>query len=284
MLKGKAYTTIVGKPVAAEPREIGVSIKVVSIMICAIVAMGILCTFVITVVSAFTVLVGIINTFTLKHMTSFIGFEALLTSLQVSLAAGIIGAVIGTVLAYVLMRGDVWGRNLMEFLALAGFALPGTVLGIGYVLAFNAPPFLFTGTLMIIVVVLAFHTLAVPVEAGVGKLHQISVELEEASADLGGRYLTTFWRIVFPLLFSAFVAGFVYTFMFSMVNVSAPILLISPGKMLASVYIFQMAQLGFMGVASGIALYLIIAVVISLAVLRFVIRKLGVSTIGIGRG
>ena len=284
LLKGKAYTTIVGKPVAVEPREIGAFIKVVSIVICALVAVGILCTFVVTVVSAFTLLVGINNTFTWKHMTSFIGFEALLTSLKVSLAAGIIGAVMGTVLAYVLMRGNVWGRNLMEFLALAGFALPGTVLGIGYVLAFNAPPFYLTGTLTIIVVVLAFHTLAVPVEVGVSKLHQISVELEEASADLGGRFLTTFRRIVFPLLFPAFVAGFVYTFMFSMVNVSAPILLIAPGKMLASVYIFQMAQLGFMGLASGIALYLIMAVVILLVVLRFVTRKLGFSTIVIGRG
>ena len=282
-LKGKVYTTIVGKPVATEAREMAPFIKVVSITACLPVALAILATFAVTVFGAFTVLVGINNTFTLKHMTSFVGFDALYTSLKVSLAAGIIGAVMGTILAYVLMRGNVWGRNLMEFLALAGFALPGTVLGIGYIFAFNAPPIFLTGTLTIIIVVLVSHTLAVPLEAGFSKLHQISIEMEEASADLGGRYLTTFRRVAFPLMFTAFVAGFVYTFMFSMVNVSAPILLIAPGKMLASVYIFQMANLGIMGIACALALYLIIAVLISLAVLRFITRKLGGAMI-IGRG
>ena len=282
-LKGKTYTTIVGKPVAAEAREIGSVIKVVSITVCLLVALAILATFAVTVFGAFTVLVGINNTFTLKHLTSFVGFDALLISLQVSLLAGIIGAVMGSVLAYVLMRGNVWGRSLMEFLALAGFALPGTVLGIGYVIAFNKPPLILTGTLTIIVVVLVFHTLAVPLEAGFSKLHQISVEVEEASADLGARFMTTYRRVVLPLMFSAFIAGFIYTFMYSMVSVSAPILLIAPGKILASVYIFQMANLGVMGTASAIALYLILSVLICLGALRFLTRKLGAS-IFIGRG
>lgn len=276
-LKGKTYTTIVGKPVAAEAREMGSVIKVVSITVCLLVALVILATFAVTVFGAFTVLVGINNTFTLRHLTSFVGFDALLISLQVSLLAGIIGAVMGSVLAYVLMRGNVWGRSLMEFLALAGFALPGTVLGIGYVIAFNKPPLILTGTLTIIVVVLVFHTLAVPLEAGFSKLHQISVELEEASADLGARFLTTYRRVVLPLMFSAFIAGFIYTFMYSMVSVSAPILLIAPGKILASVYIFQMANLGVMGTACAIALYLILAVLICLGALRFLTRKLGAS-------
>ncbi len=282
-LKGKVYTTIVGKPVATEPREIGLVIKVVSITACAVVALAILCTFAITVLGAFTVLAGINNTFTLQHFGKHVAIGALFTSLRVSFAVGIIGAIMGSVLAYILMRSNIWGRKLMEFLALAGFALPGTVLGIGYILAFNGPPFFFTGTFTIIIVVLIFHTLAVPLEAGFSKLHQISIEMEEASADLGGRYLTTFRRVAFPLMFSSFVAGFLYVFMFSMVNVSAPILLIAPGKMLAAVYIFQMANLGIMGIACASALFLIIAVLISLAVLTFITRKLGGAMI-MGRG
>lgn len=287
-LKGRVYTTIVGKPVAAEPRELGAFLKVALTVICLVVALSILASFAVTVFGAFTVLVGINNTFTLRHLTSFQGFEALGTSLRVSLLAGIIGAIMGTVLAYVLLRGRVRGRNVMEFLALAGFALPGTVLGIGYVIAFNEPHLYgllppMTGTLMIIVVVLVFHTLAVPLEAGFSKLHQISIEMEEASADLGARFLTTFRRIVFPLMFSAFIAGFIYTFMYSMVSVSAPILLIAPGKLLASVYIFQMANLGVMGTACGIALYLILAVLICLVALRILTRKLGASIL-VGRG
>jgi iron(III) transport system permease protein len=96
--------------------------------------------------------------------------------------------------------------------SLSGFALPGTVIGIGYLLAFNTPPLKLTGGIMILALNCVFRFLAVGVEAGISKLHQISIEMEEASSDLGANFLTTFSKIVLPLMFPAFT-GFIYTFM-----------------------------------------------------------------------
>lgn len=271
-LKGKSYTTVGGKPVTVEPRDIGLLLNVLMIGTCMLVAALIVANFAVTVFGAFTVLAGVDNTFTLRHMVNREGLASLLTSLQVSLIVGVVGTIMGNVLAYVLMRSRVPGKSLIEFLALAGFALPGTVLGIGYLMAFNAPPLHLTNTLSILVLVNIFHSIAVPLELGYSKLHQISLDMEEASSDLGGGFGATFRRIVLPLMSSAFIAGFVYSFMYSMVSVSALILLVAPGKMLASVYIFQMSDLGILSAACAVTLYLIVVVLLSLGALRLLLR------------
>lgn len=280
-LKGKSYTTVGGKPVTVEPRNIGLVLNVLMVTACLIVAALIVANFAVTVFGAFTVLAGVDNTFTLRHMVNRDGLASLVTSLKVSFVVGIVGTILGNVLAYVLMRSKVMGRNLIEFLALAGFALPGTVLGIGYLMTFNAPPLHLTNTFSILVLVTIFHSIAVPLELGYSKLHQISLEMEEASADLGGTFGITFSRVVLPLMSSAFIAGFIYSFMYSMVSVSALILLVAPGKMLASVYIFQMSDLGILSTACAVTLYLVLFVLLSLVALRLFVRmterRLGIA-------
>ena len=117
--------------------------------------------------------------------------------------------------------------------------------------------------------------LAVGLEAGVSKLHQIDVSIEEASADLGAGILTTFRRIVLPLMSSAFVAGFLFTFMQSMISLSAAIFLVAPGRLLASVYIFNRARDGDMGIACAISVILILTVAACLAGLSLLARRTG---------
>jgi iron(III) transport system permease protein len=280
-LKGKSYTTVGGRPASSELRYMG-AVSVIMVGVCLLVGLVVLANFAVTVFGAFTQLAGVDNTFTLRHMVNAEGWAALVTSLEVSLIVGIVGTVLGNVLAYVLMRGNVPGREILEFLALAGFALPGTVLGIGYLMAFNEPPLHLTNTFAILVIVTVFHSLAVPLELGYSKLHQISREMEEASADLGGRFGTTFRRVILPLMSSSFVAGFIYSFMYSMVSVSALVLLVAPGKMLASVYIFQMADLGSLSTACAVTVYLMAIVLLCLASLRaflgFSTKRFGFAT------
>ena len=117
--------------------------------------------------------------------------------------------------------------------------------------------------------------LAVGLEAGVGKLHQIDVSLEEASADLGAGRLTTFRRIVLPLMSSAFIAGFLFTFMQSMISLSAAIFLVAPGRLLASVYIFNRAREGDLGIACAMSLLLIVSVAGCLTALAALARRTG---------
>jgi iron(III) transport system permease protein len=277
VLAGKGYTTIVGKPTAAEPRPIDPVIKIPFLILCFPVAVLVLLSFGVIVFGSFVKIVGVDNTFVIDHVLNTQSNIAIWNSLKVSLGAGLFGAVVGTLLAYVIMRGKFRGRQIMEVLALSGFALPGTVIGVGYIIAFNRPPFLLTGTIWIIILNCVFRFLAVGVEAGISKLHQISVEIEEASADLGADFLTIFFKVILPIMFSAFVAGFIYTFMTTMMSLSSVIFLVAPGFDLASVYIFLTAQLGELGVASATTIKVIAIVAVSMALLKVVAKKTGLD-------
>ena len=275
-LKRKNYTTVGGAPATAEERRIGPWLLACFLVPCLLYAAVVVVSYGVIAVGAVTKMVGINNTFTLEHLVKNVGLDAIWTSVKVSFLAGGFAALGGTGLAYLCMRGEVRLRGPLEIITLVGFALPGTVMGIGYLLAFNRPPLLLTGTLAILVLNMIARFLAVGLEAGMSKLHQIDKSLEEASADLGAGTLTTFRRIVLPLMSSAFVAGFLFTFMQSMISLSAAIFLVAPGRLLASVYIFNRAREGDMGIACAISVILIASVAVCLAGLAFLAKRTGV--------
>jgi iron(III) transport system permease protein len=101
------------------------------------------------------------------------------------------------------------------------YAIPGTVIGIGYILAFNASPYFWTGTFMIIIVAYAFRRLPVGLRTSVASQKQVDPVLEEASLDLGASRFRTFTRITFPLLSRAFFAGVIFIFIRSMFGAHA---------------------------------------------------------------
>lgn len=275
ILKGKGYTTIVGKPTAVDPKEITPVIKYSLLAIVTPAAAMVLLCFGVIVMGAFVKIVGVDNTFVIDHMLNMQSNAAIFNSVKLSLMAGLFGAIVGTLLAYVIMRGKFKGRNVMEMMALSGFALPGTVIGVGYIMAFNKPPLLLAGTIWILILNCAFRFLAVGVEAGISKLHQISIEIEEASADLGADFITTFFKIILPIMFSAFIAGFIYTFMTTMMSLSSVIFLVTPGFDLAAVYIYLTAQLGELGLASAATVKMILIVLICLGSLKLLAKKTG---------
>ena len=273
MLEGKKFTTIGGKPVASEPRKISPLIKVPFIIISAGAAGAILACFGVVLVASFYKILGVTHNAVLSNYLDFTSNRAIYNSIRVSFVAAVIGAIIGVLLAYVIVRGKFFGRTFIEMVSLSGFALPGTVLGIGYLLAFSAPPLQLTGGIMILALNCVFRFLAVGVEAGISKLHQIHIEIEEASADLGASFLTTFYKVVLPIMFPAFIAGFIYTFMTAIVSLSAVVFLVSPGFDLASVKIFDAAIYGEIGIASATTMKLVLIVMICVLILNFISKK-----------
>lgn len=274
-LRGKVFTTVGGAPISARRRALVPAIRIPLLALCLAMATVVLATFGLVVLGAFTEIIMVRNRFTLDHFRSGIGWEAMKVSLKMSLAAALVSAILGVVLAYLLGRRRIPGRGLMEFVALFGLAVPGTVMGIGYILIFNRPPLILTGTLAILVLNCAFRELPVGLEAGISKLQQIDPAIEEASRDLGAGAFVTFRRIVLPLIRSAFTAGLIYTFMVGMITVSAVIFLVSPGMNLASVYILNLAEAGSIGPACALAVGLIAVVVTCLSLLKLVARGTG---------
>jgi iron(III) transport system permease protein len=275
LLTGKKFTTIGGKPVASEPRRMTGLVKFPFLIISCLAGLIIIVSFGVVLVASFTQLLGVKNEIVFSHILNFDSNRAIYNSIKVSLIASFIGAIIGTLLAYVIVRGKFFGRNFIEMISLSGFALPGTVIGIGYLLAFNTPPIKLTGGIMILALNCVFRFLAVGVEAGISKLHQINIEIEEASSDLGANFMTTFYRIVLPIMFPAFIAGFIYTFMTTIVSLSAVVFLVSPGFELAAVKIFDAAVYGEIGVASATTMKLVAIVILCMVILNYLTKKTG---------
>jgi iron(III) transport system permease protein len=137
VLKGRGYATITGKGMAAEPKPIAPAIKIPFMIISISVAAMVLMSFGVLLLGSFVKIVGVDNTFVIDHVLNTQSNVAIWNSIKVSLGAGLVGAIVGTLLAYVIMRGKFPGKQFMEMLALSGFALPGTVIGVGYIMAFN---------------------------------------------------------------------------------------------------------------------------------------------------
>ena len=129
------------------------------------------------------------------------------------------------------------------------FAIPGTVIGVAYILAFNVPPIELTGTGVILVLCFVFRNMPVGVRAGIAALSQIDRSLDEASLTLGARTGTTMRRVVLPLLRPAIVAALVYSFVRAMTAVSAVIFLVSARYNLATAYIVGRVEAGEFGLA-----------------------------------
>jgi len=277
LIKGRGYTTILGKPVAAEPRHITPAILIPMLAVSCVACGFILLAFGVVGVGSFLNVVGVDNTFTLKHILDPGSTIALISSIRISVLAGLFGGVVGVLLAYTITRGKFKGRATLEVMSLSGFAIPGAVFGIGYILAFNKPPLLLTGTMIILVIVSGFRHLVIGEEAGITKLQQLSIEIEEASQNLGASTLTTFRRIVLPIIFPAFMYGFMYVLMRTMIGLAAVIFLVSPGYPLAAIYIFDAATWGKMGLASATTLKVVIAEAVCLAIIQYLSKWTGLS-------
>ena len=230
-------------------------------------------------------------TLTLEHFSTTFGLEwgqfglvwagtawnSLFTTLKLAGIASPITAVIGLLIAYLLSRIEFKGRHAFEFVALLSFAIPGTVLGVSYILAFNIPPIEMTGTGLIIVVCFLFRNLPVGVQAGMAAFKQLDKSLDEASLTLRATTAQTLFAVSLPLLKPALIAALVYSFARAMTTVSAVIFLVTAENELATTYIIGRVGNGDYGVALAYCTTLIIIMSAIIAGIQYLVgeRKLG---------
>jgi iron(III) transport system permease protein len=243
-------------------------------------------------VGGFVRAVGRDYTFTLDHFLAGFSVEmgahglhftgaawpSLTTTLMIATVAAPLTAAVGLLTAWLLSRQDFAGKRSFEFGTMLSFAIPGTVVGISYILAFNVPPIELTGTAAILVICFVFRNMPVGVRAGVATLSQIDKSLDEASHTLGARSATTILRVVLPLLRPAIVASLVYSFVRAMTAVSAVIFLVTAEYNMATAYIVGRVEAGEFGLAIA---YSCVLIVIMLAVIGLI--QLGVGERRLGR-
>ncbi|OYQ41359.1 iron ABC transporter permease [Rhodoferax sp. TH121] len=204
-------------------------------------------------------------------------WNSLFTTLSLAAMAAPICAGMGLLIAWLLARTEFRGKATFEFSALLTFAVPGTVLGVSYILAFNVPPVELTGTGLIIVLCFVFRNLPVGVRAGTAAFKQLDRSLDEASLMLRANTLTTLRLVVLPLIKSALVAALVYSFVRSITTVSAVIFLVTAKYELSTTYIIGRVGNGDYGVALAYCTVLIVLMSLSTLLVQALVgeRKLG---------
>lgn len=206
-----------------------------------------------------------------------VAWASLKTTLMLAAAAAPLTAGAGLLIAWLLARTQFRGQGVYEFSALLAFAVPGTVLGVSYILAFNVPPLELTGTGTIIVLCFMFRNLPVSVRAGAAAFKQLDRSLDEASLMLRASTARTLWEVVLPLLKPAVTASLVYGFVRSMTTVSAVIFLVTAETELATTFIIGRVGQGDYGVALAYSTVLIVLMALATALIEAVVgdRRLG---------
>jgi iron(III) transport system permease protein len=195
---------------------------------------------------------------------AFVGsaWNSLFTTIEVAAIAAPLTAGLGILLAWLIARQVFPGRRGLEFMTMLSFAIPGTVVGVSYIMAFNVPPVELTGTALILIICFVFRNLPVGVRGGIAALAQIDKSLDEASATMGGGAFDTLRRVVLPLLRPAIVTALAYSFVTAMTAVSAVIFLVSARHNLATVYIVGRVEAGEMALAIAYSTVLILIMLV----------------------
>ena len=178
----------------------------------------------------------------------------------------------GLLIAYFVARSRVPGRGALDFVASLPLAIPGTVVGLAFAIAFNRRPFLLTGTAAIIIAAFAVRTVPYGIRSGVAALRQLDLSMDEASTSMGATAAQTLLRVILPLVRPAVLAGMIFTFTRSVTSLSAVIFVVSPHWSLVTPTILSQMDRGDVGEAAALSVLLILVV---LLVIHGVPRLLG---------
>lgn len=223
---------------------------------------------------------------TLKHfqyMFKYSGLKAFRDSFVLSLIASPITALFSMIISYLVVKKKFHSKGFIEFVSMLAMAVPGTVLGVGYIRGFANGVFKtgflqgLYGTGAILVIVFIVRSLPVGTRSGISALRQIDKSIEESAYDLGAGSGKVFTSVTLPLIKDSFLSGLVTTFVRSITAISAIILLVTPQYLLITTQINEFAEKGKYGVACAYATILIAIVYASIVVMNFVIKHFGTS-------
>lgn len=270
-------TTVTGKPTGRVNLITSAAGRIPLLTFVGLVGALIVLIYTTVVVGGFVQYLGVNNAFTWSnyaYVLQGLGSDAIITTTVLAVIATPIAALVGMMLSWLVVRKLTRGSGALDFLGMLGLAVPGTVLGIGYAVAYNKPliignlqffPAVAGGAAIVggaIGIVMVFVTRSLPtsVRSGVAALQQISPAIDEAATSLGANSLTTFRTITLPLIRAALLTGLTYAFARSMTTLSPIIFITTPQTKIMTSQILGSVEAGRFGVAFAYCTVLIIIV------------------------
>jgi iron(III) transport system permease protein len=269
------YVTITGKGAGTTPFDsVSPAVRNALLAFCLVVALAIAYFYVLLLYASLVVALGANHAFTWQHYKVIFtdGLKAIRDTLIIAGFAMPLGGLYGVLLGYLVTKKQFFGRRSMELASMINYALPGTIVGIAYLIAFNDPPIELTGTALIIVACYIFRYGPTGIRATVALLSQIDKSLEEASQGLGAGSGTTFRRITLPLILPAFFAGLGVVFIRSMTAISATIFLVSVSWTLITVKILENITELSLGPAAAFSVLVCVIVFIVIGIIGRLLR------------
>ena len=215
--------------------------------------------------------------------TRYKGFKAFQDSFVLSLIAAPITALLSMIISYLVVKRKFKTKGFIEVVSMLAMAVPGTVLGIGYIRGFAGGVFHsgflqgIYGTGVILVIVFVVRSLPTGTRSGISALRQIDKSIEESAYDMGANSLKVFTSVTLPLIKDSFLSGLVTAFVRSITAISAIILLVTPSYLLITVQINEFAEKGSYGIACAFATILIAITYGSVLLMNLVIKFFGTS-------
>ncbi|MBR4990370.1 MAG: iron ABC transporter permease [Oscillospiraceae bacterium] len=211
------------------------------------------------------------------------GFKAFRDSFLLSLASAPITALLSMIISYLVVKRKFKAKGFIEFVSMLAMAVPGTVLGIGYIRGFVKGVFGsgflqgIYGSAVILIIVFVVRSLPTGTRSGISALRQIDKSIEESAYDMGADSFRVFMTVTLPLIKDSFLSGLVTAFVRSITAISAIILLVTPQFLLITVQINEFAEKGSYGIACAFATILIAITYGSVLLMNLFIKYFGTS-------
>ena len=287
-LEKKTAATLTGKASRARTPIDDRSVRVPLVTICSVISAFVIMMYIAIPFGALFKLWGRDYSLSLKWFQQLFrddGFKAFKDSFVLSLIASPITALLSMIISYLVVKKKFRAKGFIEFVSMLAMAVPGTVLGVGYIRGFAGGIFRtgfmqgIYGTGIILIIVFVVRSLPVGTRSGISALRQIDKSIEESAYDLGAGSGRVFMTVTLPLIKDSFFSGLVTTFVRSITAISAVILLVTPRYLLITCRINEFAEKGAYGVACAYATILIIITYAAIVLMNWVIRHFGTSKV-----
>ena len=285
-LEKKTTATLTGKASRVRMPITDKSVTVPLTVFCTVVAAFVVLMYVMIPFEALFKLWGRDYSLSLKwfdYLFKYSGFKAFKDSFVLSIIAAPITALMSMVIAYLVVKKKFKSKAFIEFTSMLAMAVPGTVLGIGFIRGYANGIFQtgvlkgIYGSAAILIIVFIVRSLPVGTRSGISALRQIDKSIEESAYDLGAGSGKVFTSITLPLIKDSFFSGLVTAFVRSITAISAIILLVTPQFLLITCQINEFAEKGYYGVACAYATILIAIVYAAVLIMNLFIKFFGTS-------
>ena len=219
----------------------------------------------------------------IKVFEKYKGLEAFTDSFVLSLISAPITALLSMIISYLVVKKKFRAKGFIEFVSMLAMAVPGTVLGVGFIRGFANGVFRtgflqgLYGSAAILIIVFVVRSLPTGTRSGISALRQIDKSIEESAYDMGANSFQVFMTVTLPLIKDSFLSGLVTAFVRSITAISAIILLVTPEFLLITVQINEFAEKGSYGIACAFATILILITYGSVLLMDLFIKYFGTS-------